>query len=67
MAHFITANIHRDLFNADPGRCDYLLTARAHYAKVVQLNPDIDEAKHARNYLQKIDTILHDARRKGCQ
>jgi len=66
IAHFVVANVYRDLFNMNSDRCDYLVAARMHYDRVIRLNPDIDEAYRARNYLEKIDTVFHEIGRKGC-
>jgi len=67
MAHYVTGDVYRDLFNANSDRCDYLLAAREHYTKVLKLNPDINEAGKAKKYLNMIAGVLRDPRIKGCQ
>lgn len=70
IAHFELGNVYRDLYNSarDRGesRCDYLLASRDSYARVLEINSDLVEAKHARNYLDQIDGVLTAVRRKGC-
>ena len=58
IAYFLLGNVNRDIFNNARPSCDYLLDARASYARMLALNPDLDEAKNARNYLGQIDQIL---------
>jgi tetratricopeptide (TPR) repeat protein len=57
-AHFFLGNAYRELFNQSVNdkapRCQYLLNARSEYARTVKSNPDIDEAKIARSYLEEI-------------
>jgi hypothetical protein len=38
--------------------CDSLKAARASYGRMLEINPDLDEAKNARSYLGQIDAIL---------
>lgn len=57
IAHFILGNVNRDLFNIRQS-CDDLKAARASYQKMIEINPDLDESKNARNYLGQIDRIL---------
>jgi tetratricopeptide (TPR) repeat protein len=63
IAYFLLGNVNRDLYNTRQS-CEYLKAARASYAKMIEINPDIDEAKNARNYLGQIDGILP---RLGCR
>ena len=63
IAHFMLGNIHRDLFNLRQS-CSDLFAARASYATMVSINPDLDESKNARNYMGQIDGILPQA---GCR
>jgi tetratricopeptide (TPR) repeat protein len=57
IAHFLLGNIHRDLYNVRQS-CGDLAAARASYAKMLALNPDLEESKNARNYVGQIDGIL---------
>jgi tetratricopeptide (TPR) repeat protein len=58
IAYFLLGNVNRDIFNSGRASCDYLRDARASYARMLAINPDLDEAKNARNYLGQIDQIL---------
>jgi tetratricopeptide (TPR) repeat protein len=58
IAHFLLGNANRDIFNSGRASCDYLRDARASYARMLAINPDLDESKNARNYLTQIDQIL---------
>ena len=40
------------------GGCDSLLNARDSYRKVIDINPDLDEAGKAKQYLARIDVVL---------
>ena len=62
---FELGNVNRDLFN-NTKRCEYLVAARQHYAKMLKLNADLAESKHARDYLEQIDSILPRVRKGGC-
>jgi tetratricopeptide (TPR) repeat protein len=58
IAYFFLANVYRDRFNQTKGRED-LLQARANYAKMLQINPDLDVlSANARQYVQRIDQLL---------
>ena len=57
IAHFLLGNVNRDLFNARQA-CEYLKAARASYITMIGINPDLVEAKNARNYVGQIDGIL---------
>ena len=57
IAYFLLGNVNRDLFNVRQS-CDFLKAAQANYAKMISINPDLDESKNARNYLGQIDRIL---------
>lgn len=57
IAYFLLGNINRDLYNVRQS-CDYLQAARASYAKMLEINSDLDESKNARNYVGQIDGIL---------
>ncbi len=67
IAHYLTGDVYLDLFNSSNHRCDYLLSAREHYATMLHLNPDINEARNAKNYLRNISSALRDPRLKGCR
>jgi len=58
IAYFLLGNVNRDIFNGGRASCDYLRDARASYARMLAINPDLDEAKNARNYLNQIDQLL---------
>ena len=62
IAYFLLGNVNRDLFNARPS-CGYLKDARSSYARMLELNPHLDESKNARNYVGQIDGLLP---RAGC-
>ena len=70
IGYFELGNVYRDMFNAaiDKGsiRCDYLLSARQNYSKMLELNGSLVESKHARTYMEWIDGNLPALRRKGC-
>jgi tetratricopeptide (TPR) repeat protein len=57
LAFFLYGNVCRDLFNRDPQR-DYLVCARTNYAKMIQINPDLDLSSHAKDYIEQIDHLL---------
>ena len=56
------AFLSSDLYNFRQ-TCD-LEAARTSYAKMVALNPDLEESRNARNYMGQIDGILPSL---GCQ
>ena len=62
IAYFLLGNVNRDLFNARQS-CSYLKDARSSYARMLELNPHLDESKNARNYVGQIDGLLP---RAGC-
>jgi len=53
IAYFLLGNVNRDLFNVRQS-CGDLQAARQNYAKMLELNSDIDEARNARGYLEQI-------------
>jgi tetratricopeptide (TPR) repeat protein/uncharacterized caspase-like protein len=57
LAYFLLGNVYRDLFNTD-NRRDYLISARANYAKMIQINPDLDLSPNAKKYIESIDQLL---------
>ncbi len=57
IAYFLLGNINRDIYNTRQS-CGDLAAARISYARMLEINPDVDEAKNARNYLGQIDGIL---------
>jgi tetratricopeptide (TPR) repeat protein len=57
MSYFLLANVYRDMFNVTPQR-DYLVLARDNYSKTVEINPDLEVAPHAVNYVHQIDQLL---------
>jgi len=57
LARFLLGNVYRDLFNRTNTK-DYLVYARANYAKTVQINPDLELSRHARDYIAQIDRLL---------
>jgi hypothetical protein len=44
----------------------YLVAARENYARMIQINRDLVESKHAMNYLDQIDGVSAAMRRPGC-
>ena len=61
IAYFLLGNVNRDLFNSRQA-CGYLKDARSSYAKMLELNPHLDESRNARNYVGQIDGILPQAK-----
>jgi len=57
LTYFLLGNVYRDLFNQNNSR-DYLLSARANYTKMIQINPDLDLSSNAKNYIDQIDHLL---------
>jgi tetratricopeptide (TPR) repeat protein len=57
IAYFLLGNVNRDLFNARQA-CSYLKDARSSYAKMLAINPHLDESRNARNYVGQIDGLL---------
>jgi len=57
IALFLLGNVNRDLYN-EFQTCDYITAARTDYAKMIAINPDLDESKNAKNYLTQITAIL---------
>ena len=57
IAHFLLGNVNRDIYNIRQS-CDDLTAARASYARMLAINPDLQESGNARNYLGQIDGIL---------
>jgi tetratricopeptide (TPR) repeat protein len=57
MSYFLLGNVYRDMFNVSPKR-EYLVSARANYSKMVEINPDLDVSSHAENYIRQIDQLL---------
>ena len=54
VVNILLGNVYRDLFNQCNAR-DYLLSARSNYAKMIELNPNLEYAHNARDYIQQID------------
>lgn len=57
MAYYLLGHVHRDMFARSKAR-DELLLARDNYQQVIALNPDLEIAKNARNYLDQIQALL---------
>lgn len=57
IGYFLLGNINRDIYNTRHS-CDDLSAARVSYARMLEINPDLDESNNARNYLGQIDGIL---------
>jgi tetratricopeptide (TPR) repeat protein len=57
IAHFLLGNVNRDIYNVRQ-TCEYLQAARTSYARMLAINPDLDESKNAKNYLGQINDIL---------
>ena len=64
ITYFLLGNINRDLYN-DFVSCDYILAAARNYDKMVSLNPDLQESKNARLYLEQISGLLPNLNCKG--
>jgi len=64
MTYFLLGNINRDLYN-DHASCEYILAASRNYDKMISLNPDLQESRNARLYLEQISGILPKLRCKG--
>jgi tetratricopeptide (TPR) repeat protein len=64
ITYFLLGNINRDLYN-DYVSCDYILAAARNYDKMLSLNPDLQESKNARLYLEQISGILPKLHCKG--
>jgi tetratricopeptide (TPR) repeat protein len=57
LSYWLLGNLYRDMFNSSPRR-DYLLSARANYCKMIEINPDLEQSPHAETYVHKIDELL---------
>ena len=57
IAYFLLGNVNRDLFNVRQ-TCSYLKDARSSYARMLELNPHLDESRNAKNYVGQIDGFL---------
>jgi tetratricopeptide (TPR) repeat protein len=57
IAYFLLGNVNRDLYNQFL-TCDYITAAKGNYAKMIDINPDLDESKNAKNYLGQITGLL---------
>jgi tetratricopeptide (TPR) repeat protein len=57
IAYFLLANVYSDLFNQAPHR-EYLVSARTNYVKMIQINPNMEQASHAKGYVEQIDGLL---------
>ena len=57
IGHFLLGNVNRNIYNVRQS-CQYLQAARVSYARMLAINPDLDESKNARNYLGQINAIL---------
>jgi hypothetical protein len=53
----LLGNVNRDLYNQFLA-CDYITAAKSNYAKMIDINPDLDESKNAKNYLGQITGLL---------
>ncbi len=57
IAYFLLGSVYRDLFNRSKSR-DHAVAARANYAKMIQINPDLELSRNAKNYVEQFDVIL---------
>ena len=57
IAYFLLGNVNRDLYNEFQS-CGYITAARGNYAKMISINPHLDESKNAKNYLEQITGLL---------
>jgi tetratricopeptide (TPR) repeat protein len=53
MTHYQLGAVSLELFNAE-NSCEHLASAASHYATMLKVNPDLQEAKTARAYLEQI-------------
>jgi tetratricopeptide (TPR) repeat protein len=64
VAHYVLANVYRDMFNESPS-CDDIADARRHYQTVIKLNPDLDEAKRSRTVLASLEGVAKEMKCRG--
>jgi tetratricopeptide (TPR) repeat protein len=64
IAHFLLGNVNRDLFNVEQ-TCEYLVAARNSYTTMIKLNADLEESRHAKDYVEQITAILPKLRCKA--
>jgi tetratricopeptide (TPR) repeat protein len=57
ITYFLLGNISRDLYNKSES-CEQLIAASRHYGTMIRLNPNLQESKNAKNYLEQIIGIL---------
>jgi tetratricopeptide (TPR) repeat protein len=57
IGHFLLGSVYRDLFNRSKSR-EYAVAARASYARMIEINPDLELSRNAKNYLEQFDVIL---------
>jgi tetratricopeptide (TPR) repeat protein len=57
ISYFLLGHVNRDLYN-DTQSCKFIVRALHNYGAVVKLNPNLDEARNARNYIEQIGGIL---------
>jgi tetratricopeptide (TPR) repeat protein len=69
LAYFFLGDVYVSQFNAllisdqcpaaSASQCrEYLLSARANYKKVVEINPDLEQARLSRGYIESIEGTL---------
>ena len=56
-SHYLLGLTFSEKYN-QAGGLGLLAAARGHFDQVITLNPDTDEAAKARNYIQKIDSVI---------
>jgi tetratricopeptide (TPR) repeat protein len=57
IAYFLLGNVNRDLYNEFES-CGYIISAARNYAKMISINPDLDESKNAKYYLEQITGLI---------
>jgi hypothetical protein len=57
IAYFLLGSVYPDLFNRSRSR-DYAVAARANYARMIQINPGLELARNAKDYLEQFDVML---------
>jgi tetratricopeptide (TPR) repeat protein len=57
MGYFLRANAYAGLFNQFPRR-EYLVSARSNYVKMLEINPNVQQASHVKSYVEQIDMLL---------
>lgn len=65
IAHFVLGLAHLGAFDKTHA-CEDLAAARKSFVRMLGLNSKLTESKHAKDYIEQIDTMMPSLRRKGC-